>query len=115
MNYTHEFFFQGEVKYRKPQLKFGQEINSLTSDLLKIKNKLHELAESLKEECLIPEINFSIEGIRKHIQSVFNERRRARKCEKINYDLVRQFLLLVHSKTIFTMVKVLIIFVAMTS
>ncbi|XP_078364149.1 uncharacterized protein LOC144648485 isoform X2 [Oculina patagonica] len=51
------------------------------------KNKLDELAESLKEECSIPEIQFGVEGIRKHIQSVFNERRRSRKREKIDYDL----------------------------
>ncbi|KAL9966450.1 hypothetical protein ACROYT_G024528 [Oculina patagonica] len=51
------------------------------------KNKLDELAESLKEECSIPEIQFGVEGIRKHIQSVFNERRRLRKREKIDYDL----------------------------
>lgn len=55
------------------------------------KNKLDELAQSLEGECSIPEKNFGIDGIKKHIQCVFNERRRARKPEKINYDLVRQF------------------------
>ena len=52
------------------------------------KAKLDELSNSLKDECSIPEINFGLEGIKKHIQSVFNERRRARKKEKIDYDLV---------------------------
>lgn len=109
------FFFSRRSQVQKAAVKVWPGNQFPNFRLAEDKNKLHELAESLKEECLIPEINFSIEGIRKHIQSVFNERRRARKCEKINYDLVRQFLLLVHSKTIFTMVKVLIIFVAMTS
>lgn len=52
------------------------------------KAKLDELAASLEEECSIPEISFGIEGIKKHIQSVFNERRRSRKREGIDYDLV---------------------------
>jgi len=69
---------------------------------------LDELAESLKEECSIPEINFGIEGIRKHIQSVFHERRRARKREKIDYDLVRQCYDLV--RQFFQRVKVLVFY-----
>jgi len=39
------------------------------------RKKLEELAKSLEEECSIPEINFGIDGIKKHIQSVFRERR----------------------------------------
>ena len=35
--------------------------------------KLEELAKSLEEECLIPEINFGIDGIKK--KSVLRERR----------------------------------------
>ena len=54
------------------------------------KAKLDELANSLSGECSIPEINFGVEGIKKHIQDVFNERRRSRKRkrEKIDYELV---------------------------
>ena len=52
------------------------------------KAKLDELANSLSGECSIPEINFGVEGIKKHIQDVFNERRRSRKREKIDYGLV---------------------------
>ncbi|CAH3194031.1 unnamed protein product, partial [Porites evermanni] len=51
------------------------------------KAKLDQLAASLEEECSIPEISFGFEGIKKHIQSVFNERRRSRKRERIHYDL----------------------------
>lgn len=44
--------------------------------LAKEKTKLDELAASPEKECLIPEISFGTEEIKKHKQSVFNERRR---------------------------------------
>ena len=56
------------------------------------KAKLDQLAASLEEECSIPEISFGFEGIKKHIQSVFNERRRSRKIERIDYDLVGSYI-----------------------
>ena len=56
------------------------------------KAKLDQLAASLEEECSIPEISFGFEGIKKHIQSVFNERRRSRKRERIDYDLVGSYI-----------------------
>ena len=56
------------------------------------KAKLDQLVASLEEECSIPEISFGFEGIKKHIQSVFNERRRSRKRERIDYDLVGSYI-----------------------
>ena len=56
------------------------------------KTKLDELAASVEEECSIPEISFGFEAIKKHIQSVFNERRRSRKRERIDYDLVGSYI-----------------------
>ena len=56
------------------------------------KAKLDQLATSLEEECSIPEISFGFEGIKRHIQSVFNERRRSRKRERIDYDLVDSYI-----------------------
>ena len=55
--------------------------------LAKEKTKLDELTASLEEECSIQEISFGFEGIKEHIQSVFNERRRSRCCHSKESDL----------------------------
>jgi len=48
-----------------------------------------ELAQSLYQECSMPEVNFGLDGIKEHIKAVFNERRRSRKRLGTDYDLVR--------------------------
>lgn len=46
------------------------------------KAELDAFAAEITPECGIPEINFTKEGISKHIKSFFNEQRRYRKIKK---------------------------------
>jgi len=60
--------------------KWGDELPKFNSP--ESKAELKAFAEEITQECGIPEINFTEDGISKHIQTFYNEQRRYRKTKK---------------------------------
>ena len=60
--------------------KWGDELPKFNSP--ESKAELKAIAEQITQECGIPEINFTEEGIAQHIKTFFNEQRRYQKSKK---------------------------------
>ena len=77
LHIPHNFLSRRKTVGLLATKKWGDELPKFNSP--ESKAELKAFAEQITQECGIPEINFSEEGIAQHIKTFFNEQRRYRK------------------------------------